>query len=142
MLHDTPYYIYTPCYTCTDDYTPLTLTLTLTLALTLTYTFALTPTRSSTARPSSGRDAAPTSSGTSSGRCLLILAQAPALVLALALTRPLALALTLTRWALPAAEAHDGSFRVQLRGSDAAHGESLCVAAPSAAALAPAGSGE
>ena len=61
--------------------------------------------------------------------------------LALTLTRPLALALTLTRWALPAAEAHDGSFRVQLRGSDAAHGESLCVAAPSAAALAPAGSG-
>ena len=39
------------------------------------------------------------------------------------------------QWALPAAEAADGSFRVQLRGSDATHGESLCVAAPSAAAL-------
>ena len=69
------------------------------------------------------------------------LAPTLALALALALAPALALALTLTRWALPAAEAHDGSFRVQLRGSDAAHGESLCVAAPSAAALAPAGSG-
>ena len=39
------------------------------------------------------------------------------------------------QWALPAADAADGSFRVQLRGSDATHGESLCVAAPSAAAL-------
>ena len=45
------------------------------------------------------------------------------------------------QWALPATEVHDGSFRVQLRGSDATHGEALCVAAPSAAALAPARSG-